>query len=204
MNRFLTIALFAGLLISASACNDSKTQNQTTDTAAPTANAEDTQPAKVTLVKYSDYQCPGCRAFWQFDQELKKEFGDDVKVILKHFPLSSHPYAHVAARSAEAARKQGKFQEMNDMIFEGQPVWSRGNAEAIFIGYAEDIGLDVEMFKDDMNSAEMNRIVMADRSQGRDLGVNSTPTYFINGEQLEPLPGSYGSYKAAVEEYLQD
>ncbi len=169
-----------------------------------TASAETGQPveAKVHLVKFSDYQCPACKVFVPFVNQLKQDFGDDIKVTYKHFPLSMHPYAHLAARSAEAARVQGKYKEMHDMIFAGQEQWSRGNAEATFIGYARALDLDVQKFQQDMNSADMNRIVMADRREGRDLGVNSTPTFFINGDKIENNPGSYPAFKAIVEQYM--
>lgn len=167
--------------------------------------AEQSEPereAKVTIVKYSDYQCPACAYYHSFEKQLKQDFGDDVKIITKHFPLNIHPYAHVASRSVEAARKQGKYQEMHNLIFAGQSQWSRGNAESIFIGYARSLDLDMEQFQIDMNSADMNRIVISDRRDGLDLGVNSTPTFFINGDQLERNPDSYPLFKEIVEGYL--
>lgn len=158
---------------------------------------------KVTLVKYSDYQCPACAVYYTFEKQLKQDLGDDVKIISKHFPLNMHPYAHVAARAVEAARKQGKYEEMHEMIFAGQSQWSRGNAEAIFIGYARSLDLDIDMFTNDMNSAEMNRIVMADRREGIELGISSTPTFYINGEKLENNPRTYEEFKRIVESYMK-
>jgi protein-disulfide isomerase len=110
-----------------------------------------------------------------------------------------HQYAQLASRVAEAAREQGKYEEMHDMIFTGQEQWARGNAEAIFIGYAKSLNLDVEKFKEDMNSADMQRIIMADKREGINLNVNSTPTYFINGKKVENLPRTYEQFKAMVE-----
>lgn len=158
--------------------------------------------ADVKIVKYSDYQCPACKYFVSIEEQLEEEFGDDISIVTKHFPLNMHEYAQVAARAVEAAREQGKYQEMHDMIFEEQEQWARGNAEAMFIGYAKSLDLDVEKFQEDMNSADMQRIVMADKREGLNLGVNSTPTYFINGTKLEQNPRTYEAFKSIVEGVL--
>ena len=147
MTKFLSI-LFAGLLIT-SACNnaDQPATNQSTAEAVST-NEVPAVPAKVVIEKYSDYQCPACAYYHSFLKQLKQDYGSEVRIDMKHFPLAQHPYAQIAARSAEAARVQGKFDEMHDLIFAGQQQWSRGNAEAIFIGYAESLELDVEKFSE--------------------------------------------------------
>ena len=204
MKRILLSQLFIGLLLIGFACEKAP-DNRAEAASSEKVSAAIEQPnidAKVTLVKYSDYQCPACKYFVPFEHQLKEDFGDDINIVVKNFPLSMHPYAHVAARSSEAARKPGKYQEMHDMIFEGQEMWSRGNAETIFIGYAQTLGLNVEQFKQDMNSADMNRIVMDDRREGRELGVASTPTFFINGDKIESNPSTYPAFKALVEEYM--
>lgn len=207
MKRIFRLNALLLLLITGFACQkaqDTSTQNQSSSQASTNiAPAAEPVNARINLVKFSDYQCPACKVFAPFVHQLKEDFGDEISVTYKHFPLSIHPYAHLAARSAEAARVQGKYQEMHDMIFEGQEQWSRGNAETIFIGYARALGLDVEKFRQDMNSADMNRIVMADRRDGRDLGVNSTPTFYVNGKKLENNPGSYPAFKALVEQYAE-
>lgn len=204
MKRILLSQLFIGLLLIGFACEKAP-DNRAEAASSEKVSAAIEQPnidAKVTLVKYSDYQCPACKYFVPFEHQLKEDFGDDINIVVKNFPLSMHPYAHVAARSSEAARKQGKYQEMHDMIFEGQEMWSRGNAETIFIGYAQTLGLNVEQFKQDMNSADMNRIVMDDRREGRELGVASTPTFYINGDKVESNPSTYPAFKALVEKYM--
>lgn len=206
MKRSLLSKLFIGLMLISFACDkEAKNGSESTTTTSEAVSAISQEPAieaKVTLVKYSDYQCPACKYFVPIEHQLKEDFGDDINIVVKNFPLSMHAYAHVAARSSEAARKQGKYQEMHDMIFEGQEQWSQGNADAIFIGYATTIGLEVDQFRQDMNSAEMNRIVMSDRREGRDLGVSSTPTFFINGDIIESNPSTYPAFKALVEQYM--
>lgn len=155
--------------------------------------------AKINIVKYSDYQCPACKYYVSIEEELKEEYGDEISITTKHFPLSMHEFAQVASRAAEAARVQGKYQEMHDMIFAGQEQWARGNAETMFIGYARDIGLDVDQFRSDMNSAEMQRIVMADKREGMELDVNSTPTFYVNGAKVERNPRTTAEFKTIIE-----
>ena len=206
MKKIVLTPLLVALITLGLACD--KGPEKTTkpaavqSTQASAVAMEDQVEAKVKIVKFSDYQCPACKYFVPFEHQLKEDYGDDISITVKHFPLSMHQYAHVAARSVEAARKQGKYEEMHEMIFAGQEQWSRGNAEAIFIGYAESIELDVEMFKQDMNSAAMNRIVMDQRREGRDLNISSTPTFFINGDMVESNPSTYPAFKALVEKYM--
>ena len=205
MRKKASFLLFPLILLSATTFCQKRTSSSevTTDSASKITTQEASQTeAKVTIVKYSDYQCPACAVYYGYEKQLKEHFGDDLKIIGKHFPLNIHPYAHVAARSAEAARKQGKYAEMNDLIFTGQARWSQENAEAIFIEYARSLDMDMEQFKFDMNSADMNRIVRADIREGREREVNSTPTFFINGDKIAPNPRSYEDFRELVEKYM--
>jgi len=156
------------------------------------------QTEAVEIIKYSDYQCPACAYFHPFTKKIKEDLGDQVEVIYKNFPLNSHPYAMVAARAAEAARKQGKHKEMHNLLFENQKIWTRGNPEQYFIGYAREIGLMVEQFRADLNSADMQKKVLADKEEGINRGVNATPTFFINGKKVEQNPAKYEDFKALV------
>ena len=211
MKKQLLIILLAGFVSITTACNKSQEPKSNEVT---TASASEVTPsespvyedqsieAKVTVLKFSDFQCPACKYFVPFEEQLKEDYGDDINIVYKNFPLGMHSYAQLAARSVEAARKQGKFHEYHDLLFEGQEQWSQGNAEAIFIGYARSLELDVDMFRTDMNSAEMNRLVMEDRREGRELGVNSTPTFFVNGDKIESNPRSYEAFKAIIAGYM--
>jgi protein-disulfide isomerase len=158
--------------------------------------------ARINIVKYSDYQCPACKYYVPIEKQLKEEYGDEISITTKHFPLSMHEFAQVAARAAEAARVQGKYQEMHDMIFGGQEQWARGNAETMFLGYARELDLDVEKFRNDMNSAEMQRIVMADKREGLELDVNSTPTFYVNGIKVERNPRTAAEFKTIIEDIV--
>ncbi len=190
-------------LILCLACNKAEQPTiKTTEVVTQVAQEVQEIPAKVIIEKYSDYQCPACANYHFLLKQLKQDYGSEIRIDMKHYPLPQHPYAQVAARAAEAARLQGKFEKMNELIFEGQQQWGAGNAEAIFAGYAQSIELDVEKFKIDMNSADMNRIVMANRREGIAIGLRSTPTLVINGEKIEKNPGSYLELKELVDSYL--
>ncbi len=177
--------------------------SSTTTTVSEATEAQDTVKAEVVVVKFSDYQCPACKYFVPIEEQLKKEFGGRVQIVYKNYPLTMHQFSQIAARAAEAAKKQGKFDQMHELIFTGQEQWSRGNAEAIFTGYANSIGLNMEQFKKDLNSAELQRLIMADKREGRDLGVESTPTFYINGDKIQNNPPTYPQFRALVVQYLK-
>jgi protein-disulfide isomerase len=167
------------------------------------AQSNESSKAQVHIVKYSDYQCPACKYFVSIEEHLRKEYGDKISITIKNFPLQMHEYSQLAARAAESARVQGKFQEMHDMIFAGQEQWARGNAESIFIGYAKSLDLDMDTFKKDLNSAKMQRIVMADKQEGVALHVNATPTFFVNGREVKNLPRTYAQFKSIIDPLLK-
>lgn len=160
---------------------------------------------KVVLTEYSDFQCPSCQYFYPIVKKLKEDFGDQLKVEYKHFPLNSHQYSALAARAAEAAGEQGKFKEMHDLLFENQTRWSySGNPQALFEQYAKELELDIEQFKSDLNSAGMQKIVMEEKKEGQAKGVNATPTFFVNGSKLENNPRTYQEFKALIESFIKE
>ena len=202
---FNRLSLLSFVVLLVMACGPSEAQQSTEQITTASGYTPEINPnpgAPVQIVKFSDYQCPACKFFVPIEQKIKEDYGDQVSIVTKHFPLSMHPYAHVASRSAEAARKQGKYKEMHDKIFEGQEVWSKGNAERLFIGYAEEIGLDTEVFTADMNSAEMNQIVMEQRKEGVRMGVNATPTFYINGINVANNLQTYMAFKVLIDREL--
>ncbi|WP_234568549.1 DsbA family protein [Rhodohalobacter sp. 614A] len=157
---------------------------------------------KVEILKYSDYQCPACKAYVPIENQLKAEYGDMVELEYRYFPLQGHQFSDLAARSAEAANQQGKFQEMHNLIFQYQEQWSQGGAEEYFFDFAEQIGLDMEQFEEDLESDEVAETVNRQRQEGIRRTVNSTPTYFLNGQKLRQNPRSYDQFKAIVELYM--
>ncbi|MBU6430781.1 MAG: DsbA family protein [Patescibacteria group bacterium] len=157
--------------------------------------------AKVIITEYSDFQCPACGAYYGVVKQLHKDFGDKLAIVYKHFPLRQrHANAEAAALSAEAAGGQGKFWEMHDMLFENQKDWeTAGNAREIFIGYAKELGLNSERFKQDLNSKELEQKIEIDYQSGVKAGVNHTPTFFLNGKEIQN-PRSYEEFRNIVDE----
>lgn len=152
--------------------------------------------AKVTLVEFSDFQCPHCGAAHPEVLRALKEFDGNLKLVYRYFPLSNHSRAMPAARAAEAARAQGKFWEMNDLLFENQ----RALEDADLEKYAKQLGLDLEKFAADMNSEATERRIQADRDMGQKLGIEATPSFFVNGR---PFRESVRSLPAYLKEELE-
>ncbi len=142
--------------------------------------------ASVTLVEYSDLQCPACASFAPVVAEVMTQYGDRVRFEYKHFPLPIHPFAQQAAVAAEAAGQQGKFFEFHDALFANQDSWSKAAApQTFFIQYATDLGLDIDTFRRHMNSSLLRDKVRSDLGEARDLGLTGTPSFFLNGERME-------------------
>lgn len=143
--------------------------------------------ATVTLTEYSDFQCPACQQFTTVVADVLATYGDQVRFEYKHFPLVTlHPNAVIAGRAAEAAGQQGKFFEMHDKLFENQSTWSTSaNPQVFFIEYAKELGLDEAKFKTHMRASALRDHVMAGFEEARGLGLTGTPTFFLNGEQME-------------------
>ena len=160
--------------------------------------------ARVTVIEYADFQCPTCAAFAPVMERLVDEYPDDLRLVVRHFPLKSiHPNATLAAEAAEAASLQDKFWEMHDILFERQSEWrDLGNPRDTFEGYAQEIGLDVERFKTDINSKAVKDRVDADYDSATGIGLSGTPSFFVNGEALEDTPQGYEAFKALIEDEL--
>jgi protein-disulfide isomerase len=133
--------------------------------------------AKVTVVEFSDFQCPYCARAKEAVDELVKAYPNDVKVYFLHFPLSFHEQALPAAVAAQCANKQGKFWELHDKIFDNQ----RALAVDQLMGWAKDVGLDVAAFETCMKDPEAEKMVRADMEQGEAAGVQGTPSFYVNG-----------------------
>lgn len=176
------------------------------ETQEPTPTAESStieNPQPVEILKYSDYQCPACKVYIPLENELKREFGELVTIEYRHFPLGGHAHAELAARAVEAATEQGEREAMHDRIFEEQEVWSGGDAPELFRQYANDLGLDMEQFEEDLSSEEIRERVALQRAEGERRQVRATPTYFINGRRLQQNPQSYEQFRAIVEMVMQ-
>lgn len=143
--------------------------------------------AKVTIVEFGDFQCPACKSVEPEIKAILDEYKDNpnFNFVFRNFPLDTiHPNAHVSAEAAEAAGAQGKYWEMNHMLYEKQNEWSASLTPIdLFAGYAGELGLDVDKFKQAVQQRLYADIINADYKDGEALGVNSTPTFFINGQK---------------------
>ena len=134
--------------------------------------------APVTLVEYGDFECPFCGQAEPVVRELLSEFGHDLRYVFRHLPLSDvHPHAELAAEAAEAASKQGAFWEMHDLLFEHQDALEPKN----LISYAEQLGLDVDRFTEELRRHEYAGRIASDVDDADLSGVSGTPTFFVNG-----------------------
>ncbi len=145
------------------------------------------ESASAVLIEYGDFQCPACKAYYPIVKELAAELPDRLLVAYRHFPLrQTHAQAQLAAQAAEAAGAQGKFWEMHDRLFERQNDWANNReAKDIFVRYAEELQLDRGRFESDLEAASMTDEIERDYRSGLAAGVNSTPTFFLNGEKLQ-------------------
>jgi protein-disulfide isomerase len=144
--------------------------------------------ARITLEEFGDYQCPPCGALFRELKKIEGEYHDRLRLIFRHYPITDrHKHALIAAHAAEAAGLQNKYWEMHDRLYETQADWAEAeNAREIFIKYASELGLDVERFKRDLDNPASDARIEADRQRAQALGVQGTPTLFVNGRQLKP------------------
>ncbi len=156
------------------------------------------EKAKVTVVEFSDFQCPFCARVGPTLEKIAEEYPEDVQIAFKHLPLSIHPKAPAAHAAAEAAHRQGRFWEMHDKIFANQ----RSMSPAAYEQYAKDIGLDVGQYKKDVASSTVKRRVDGDAAEAARLGVTGTPAFFINGRYLSGAQ-PFESFKRIIDQELE-
>ena len=155
--------------------------------------------AGATLLEVSDFQCPACGYYYSIIKQLEVEFGSQLRLVFRNFPLTQlHPNAEIAAYAAGAAGQQDKFWEMYDLLFDNQPVWaSSENPEEIFLTYATTLELDLEKFQADIKSDVVKNKVAEDVVDARRNNLNSTPTFFLNGVKIDN-PKSYDKFREEI------
>lgn len=179
--------------------NMSESSALLTDTVSSTDWVRGDENASVVLIEYGDFQCPACGAYYPMIKNLENEFAGKMRFVYRHFPLKQiHKNADISARASEAAGKQGKFWEMYDKLFENQTAWSESpDAKKIFTGYAEDLGFNLDIFTEDLDSDDIKNKISNDYESGIKSKVNSTPTFFLNGERVQPK--DYDDFKQLIE-----
>jgi protein-disulfide isomerase len=160
---------------------------------------------KNILVEYSDLQCPACKGAHDFFKTIEASGSADFNItkkvtfIYRYFPLFQiHYKAYVASYAAEAAGKQNKFWEMTDLLFDNQQTWEKSSnpQKDYFLTYAKELNLNVEQFKKNSDSSEVKNRVAADLREAEQMGVNSTPTFFLNGQKV--VVNSYDEFKTLL------
>lgn len=153
--------------------------------------------ASVALVEFSDYECPHCAAVAPVLRDIEREFGERLKVVHMHFPLSGHIHAMPASRAAVAAGRQGKFWEYHDLLFGNQSALETANLEQ----YAQRLNLDLARFRADIAGNESESRVAADRREGERLQIDGTPAVFINGRRW---PSTLQLDRSQIREWIND
>ena len=167
----------------------------TVETKGSPALGPDTAP--VTIVEFSDFQCPFCGRVGPTLKKVKEEYGDQVRIVFKHQPLDFHAKAPAAHAAAEAAHRQGKFWEMHDKIFADQKAMSPEK----YVEYATELELDVDQFQKDVASADVKKKVDADKKEAAKLGSSGTPGFFINGLNLKGAK-PFEAFKEVIDKEL--
>ncbi len=153
--------------------------------------------APITIVEFSEFQCPFCKRGTLTMHSIMKEYDGKVNWVFKHLPLPFHPHAKSASIAALAAGEQGKFWEMHDKLFENQSTLG----ENLYLKLAKDLKLDMAKFKADLKTLKLSKKVEEDLALAKELGINGTPGYFINGVQIkgaQPLP----VFKSIIDKWL--
>jgi protein-disulfide isomerase len=153
--------------------------------------------AKVTIVEFSDFECPYCSKAADVATQVKSKYTTDVRFVFRHYPLPFHKKAHLASQASLAANEQGKFWEFHDLIFENQRSLDRQDLEA----HAKKLGLNMKTFKAALDKNTFKDAVDADLKLGTQVSVNGTPTMFINGRRATN-PTDFAAVSRAIDAEL--
>jgi protein-disulfide isomerase len=152
-------------------------------------NSHKTGSGSVQLVEYGDYECPACGAAYPNVKQVMKDFDGKVTLYFRNFPLTQiHKNAMMGAEAAESAGAQGKYWEMHDALYDNQKEWGElaaADAEDKVLGYAKNLGLDTDKMKSDIDNEKFAQVIAQDQADGNALGIQGTPTFFINGTQVQ-------------------
>lgn len=158
----------------------------------------------VTLVEFGDFQCPACGSYYPIVEQVKQKYSNDITFQFRHFPLVQiHPNAMVAHRAAEAAGRQDKFWEMYSLLYTRQQNWvDSTNPTTIMDDYATELGLNIDKFKSDFSSADVNDAISADIKLAQEAGANGTPTFVLDGKKLDTLPQDLAAFSKLIDEAI--
>jgi protein-disulfide isomerase len=212
MRRYLPFAIIGAVLLIGSAAALLLFRSQYSNTplkivagnpGAEPSHVRGSPKARVTLEEFGDFQCPPCGLLAATLLKVEHDYGANMRVVFREFPLKMHAHAFTAACAAEAAGLQGHFWEMHDLLFKNSMQWGKEGphphmragpnappdeaataVREIFTGYAESLGLDVERFKKDLDAEEVKVRIKSDQERALSIGVDRTPVLFIDGTQI--------------------
>ncbi len=205
------VLIIGGLVIAgiyssgSSSTSSSGTFTATTVPAITGADWQEGNPkAKVSLVEYGDFECPACGAYFPIVQQIISNYSSTVLFVFRNYPLYQvHPDAGISAQAAEAAGLQGKYWQMNNLLYEKQNDWSSTSPDQVvskfFDGYAQSLGLDVNKFNQDISSNAVLNKIQADVAGGNSAQIDHTPTYFVNLTQIQN-PASYSDFATVLDQ----
>lgn len=150
-----------------------------------------TEDADVTVVEFLDFECEACRAQFPVLERLRAEYDGRVDVVIRYFPMPGHTNSLPAAAAVEAAAQQGALEDMYVMMYETQAGWgeSQESKAELFVSFAKELGLDIGEFRATVDDPATEKRIEADVDDGVRLGVQATPTIYVNGRQTGPMPG---------------
>lgn len=204
----LVVLIFVGIFAFSGNKSDSGS-SKGSGNATTTHHIEGQGKSGVTLVEYGDYECPFCGQAYPVVKKVQADLNDQIFFQFRNYPLVSlHKNAFAGARAAEAAAMQNKFWQMHDTLYENQDpngkvgwVASGDPLNEYFVGFAKQLGLDINKFKTDYNSGKVNDLINADMAEGNKLKIQGTPTFFLDGKQIDI---SYTSGPSAAEKIIND
>ncbi|HNC15898.1 MAG TPA: thioredoxin domain-containing protein [Solirubrobacterales bacterium] len=160
---------------------------------------------KVTIVEFLDFECEACKAQFPTMERIREEYDGRINLAIRYFPLGGHQNGMNAALAVEAASKQGALEDMYIKMYETQAEWGESpNSKAdLFAEYAQELGLDMDQFEADVKDPETRKRVEKDQADGVGLGVQGTPTIYLNGEELPTMP-SYEDLKQRIDALLAE
>ncbi len=198
----LIIVILLGYWMMAAPASSTGTTSGGNVEVSATDHVRGAQAGKVTLVEFGDFQCPACGIYEPIVRQATADNKDTLKVVFRHFPLTQiHRNALLAAKASEAAALQGKFWEMHDTLYDKQEEWGEAiSARDFFISYATTLKLDVNKFKVDIDNRAIEDKILAELKEGVNLGIQGTPTFFINGKKVDQNPQSLADFDKLIKD----
>ena len=206
---WIVIVAVVVILVGIFAFTSNGTKNSSSGNLTPTQHIEGQGKDGVTLVEYGDYQCPYCGEYYPTVKQVVSEYNEQIIFQFRNFPLTSlHPNAFAGARAAEAAGLMGKFWQMHDLLYDQNDQYYDSNEEIagwigvsdpepVFVKDAVSLGLNAQKFQQLYASDQVDNLVLADQNAGNSLGIDATPTFYLDGKQVQ-VDNSVTSFETLI------